>query len=99
MDPAFAGGLDFNAAADWYVESYERYLAAYNDPYYRQVIEPDEAKFVDKGQTGGEKQEIVRAVTTLGYCRSMIKGGEASKEVPREIWEHFSQISGEKKEF
>lgn len=91
MDPAFSAGLDFHAAADWYVESWEGYVAAYNDPYYRQVIEPDEDNFVDKGQTG-DKVEMVRAVTTLGYCRYMIRDGKPSAEVSDSIWERFSQM-------
>jgi hypothetical protein len=95
MDPAFATTIQFDAAADWYVESYEAYLAAYADPYYVEVIEPDEHNFVDKGQlaNGSEagKKTVIRAVSTLGHCRSMIKDGKPSVAVTGDIWENFQR--------
>jgi hypothetical protein len=92
MDPAFATSIAFDSAADWYVESYEAYLAAYADPYYVEVIEPDEHNFVDKGQLDSAEsvtKTVVRAVSTLGVCRSMIKDGKPSVEIKEEIWNTF----------
>jgi len=94
MDPAFATSIEFDSAADWYIESYEAYLAAYMDPYYINVIEPDEKNFVDKGQLDGPdsgKKTIVRAISTLGVCRSMIKDGKPSVAVKDEIWHTFKE--------
>jgi hypothetical protein len=94
MDPAFASSIEFDSAADWYIHSYEAYLAAYADPYYVEVIEPDEKNFVDKGQLDGPdggKKTVVRAVSTLGVCRSMIKDGKPVVAVKEEIWDTFKQ--------
>ena len=57
---------------DWYVPSYEAYEAAFKDPYYANVIEPDEWNFVDKGSG----KEIAGAVSTLGVTRDIIKDGK-----------------------
>jgi hypothetical protein len=96
MDPAFATSIEFDSAAMWSVESYDAYLKAYADPYYVNVIEPDEHNFVDKGQLDGQgagtgKKTVVRAVSTLGVCRSMIKDGKAAVAVEDGIWHTFKQ--------
>lgn len=102
MDPTFSAAIPFNAAADFYIDSYERFLTAFSDPYYIEVIEPDERNFVDKGQLdkdqsdeGGEglagKKTVVRAMSTLGYCRSMIRDGKAAVEVEDRVWDNFTQ--------
>jgi hypothetical protein len=94
MDEAFAAPIEYDAAADWYIESYEKYLAAYADPYYINVIEPDENNFVNKGQLDGTirgTKTVVRAITTLGVYRSMIQDGKASVEVKDEIWTNFKE--------
>ena len=91
MDPAFSGSIDYNAAADFYVESYERFFASYQDPYYLNVIEPDEQKFVDKGQVDGGKKTVVRAMSTLGTAKSMIKDGKETVQVKSEIWENWQR--------
>jgi hypothetical protein len=72
----FSGSLDFDGAADWYTNSYERYLAAFNDEYYRTVIEPDEWNFVDKGDLKEGRREVVRACSTMGVNRTLIKSGK-----------------------
>ena len=95
MDPNFNTSIDFDAAAIWYIESYDRYLAAYQDPYYLTVIEPDERNFVDKGQLSGQepgKKTVVRAMSTLGVPRSMIKDGKASVDVNDGIWAKFKEF-------
>jgi len=92
MDPAFSGSIDYNAAVDFYVESYERFIAAYHDPYYLSVIEPDEQRFVDKGQIDGGKRTVVRAMSTLGTAKSMIKDGKAAVQVKSEIWENWQKL-------
>lgn len=96
IEPSFSEAIEYDAAADWYVESYESYQAAYKDPYYIDIIEPDEQNFVDKGQVakpGNEgKKTVITAMSTLGYCRSMIKDGKPAVEVKDEIWEKFKEF-------
>ena len=70
----FNGASPFQACADIYVEEYEDYLAAFRDPYYLEVIQADEALFVDKGQVdtnGGDERpfETIKAVSSMGLCR------------------------------
>ncbi len=70
------GILPYDAAVDWYVPSYEAYVAAFQDPYYVHVIEPDEWNFVDKGAG----KEVVGMVSTLGVARDVVKGGKSCIE-------------------
>jgi hypothetical protein len=71
--PSGSATLDYDAGVDWYVPSYEAYEATFKDPYYVNVIEPDEWNFVDKG--GGK--EIAGAVSTVGVSREIIKDGKS----------------------
>lgn len=100
IEPKFSEAIEYDAAADWYVEDYESYMAAYKDPYYISIIEPDEQKFVDKAQVGGPgsegKKTVITAMSTLGYCRSMIKDGKPAVEVKDEIWEKFKEFQEKK---
>lgn len=94
MDEDFAATLEFDAAVDWYVESVEGYLAAYADPYYVNVIEPDEHNFIDKDGASGSgpgKKTVIRAISTCGFCRSMIKDGTAAIPVAGDIWQKFNE--------
>jgi EthD domain len=65
--------LDFDGGVDWYVPSYESYEAAFKDPYYLNVIEPDEWNFVDKGSG----KEIAGAVSTVGVSRDIVREGKS----------------------
>lgn len=97
MDPAFSLPIDFDAAADFYVTSYDDYLRAYADPYYLAVIEPDERNFVDKGQCGGQNTTttVVRAMSTLGQYRHMIRDGKPQVEVTDAIWQRWHEFNPE----
>jgi hypothetical protein len=53
--------LDYDGGVDWYASSYEVYENAFKDPYYVNVIEPDEHNFVDKGESG--KTSIVGSLS------------------------------------
>ena len=66
--------LDFDGGVDWYVLDYKKYEAAYQDPYYINVIEPDEHNFVDKGT---RKTGIASAISTLGVCRNIVLDGKS----------------------
>jgi hypothetical protein len=99
MDPAFSAGVNFDAAAVWHVKSYDAYVAAYKDPYYIDVIEPDEQNFVDKGQMDGKnpgKVTVVRAMSTIGVYRYIIKDGKPAVDVSDDIWEKFNSYSYQK---
>ncbi|CAK7210693.1 hypothetical protein SEUCBS140593_000917 [Sporothrix eucalyptigena] len=99
MDPAFSMPIDFDAAADFYVKSYEDYLKAYSDPYYLAVIEPDEQNFVDKGQCGGPdtRTTVVRAMTTVGQCRYILRDGQPVVDVSEAIWARWHEFYPEEK--
>lgn len=71
--PSGNGTLDYDGGVDWYVKSYEGFEASFKDPYYLNVIEPDEWNFVDKG----EGKEIVGAVRTVGISRDIIRDGKS----------------------
>ncbi|EPE29254.1 Dimeric alpha+beta barrel [Glarea lozoyensis ATCC 20868] len=70
-----AGVLDYDSGVDWYVRDYDAYERAYEDPYYLEVIEPDEWNFIDK--SGGETGGIATAVSTLGVCRDIVRDGKS----------------------
>ena len=95
-NPDFNTVLDFDAAADFYVNSYKAYTDAYKDPYYINVIEPDENKFIDKGQGSEAKKTLVRAVCAIGVCRSIIKDGKTVVDVSTDVddlWQQYESKS------
>ena len=69
--------LEYDAGVDWYVRRYEDYEAAFQDPYYLEVIEPDEWNFVDKAGLGGEGKGIRGAVSTVGIFRHIVQDGKS----------------------
>lgn len=75
--PSGNSGLDYDGGVDWYVTDYDAYEAAYKDPYYINVIEPDEWNFVDKGDGKGK---VAGAVSTVGVCRDIVRDGKAVVE-------------------
>ncbi|MCJ1302275.1 hypothetical protein MMC08_005078 [Hypocenomyce scalaris] len=86
MTSDFNTVMEYDGAADFYIADYGAYEAAYRDPYYVRVIEPDERNFVDKSET-----HVVKAQSTIGYNRSMILGGKANVEVGPQmrLWEEW----------
>jgi len=59
-NPSAPGGIalgNFDGIADFYVRSYEEFTKAFEDPYYLEVVRPDEEKFVDMDSI----------VVTIGY--------------------------------
>ncbi|KAL0778973.1 hypothetical protein CaCOL14_003457 [Colletotrichum acutatum] len=64
--------LQYDGAADFTVSSIERFLSAYADPYYKQVIEPDEKfLFAHSGDV-----MVVRG--SLGWTTDIMKNGGAA---------------------
>lgn len=96
-DGDFKAGSPFTACADFYVRDYNDYLAAFQDPYYLEVIKPDEDAFVDKGQIeGADTQELgkLRAISTMGLCKSIIRNAEAVVNIPDEVWTRWRKYHG-----
>lgn len=96
-DGGFKAGSPFEACADFYVKDYNDYLAAFQDPYYLEVIKPDEDTFVDKGQVDGSSTKELgklKAISTMGLCKSIIRDGQAVVSIPEEVqatWERYQQ--------
>jgi hypothetical protein len=61
--------LDYDGAVIWEIPSLEHFLNAFADPYYLNVIAPDEDNFLDKS-----KAEV--ATVTLGHFHNIVAGGE-----------------------
>lgn len=84
MTPEWRNGISYDGAALMDVVSYEAYVQAYSDPYYINVIEPDERNFVAKDFHG--KRQVLKAMSTLGVCKPMVERGKAQIEYkPRDI--------------
>ncbi|KAI3557467.1 hypothetical protein CABS01_16329 [Colletotrichum abscissum] len=67
--------LQYDGAADFTVSSIEQFLSAYADPYYKQVIEPDEKSlFAHSGDV-----MVVRG--SLGWTTDIIENGGAVVDV------------------
>ncbi|RFU75920.1 hypothetical protein TARUN_6323 [Trichoderma arundinaceum] len=60
--------MDFDGAVIWEIPSLEHFLNAFSDPYYLNVILPDEDNFLDKSK------EV--ATVTLGQVHNIVAGGE-----------------------
>ncbi len=57
--------LEFDGVAEWRFPSLEMYLKAFSDPYYTDVIEPDEHNFLDKTRKP-------TATLTMGYYHQIL---------------------------
>ena len=86
MNPDFNAPLEFDAAADWYVADMDAYNKSYADPYYTEVIEKDEDRFIDK-----EKTKVVKALSAIGTSKEMIKDGKPMVEVNDKMWKEYQQ--------
>lgn len=60
--------MDFDGAVIWEIKSLEHFFSAFDDPYYVNVIAPDEDNFLDKSK------EV--ATVTLGHFHQIVAGGE-----------------------
>jgi EthD domain len=87
--PPFDGLLDYDGAADWQLEDHDKFLAAFADPYYVHVIEPDENNFIDKMSTK------VIATSTMGMSKPIIEGGKAVVDVTKQwaVWAEWEEKS------
>lgn len=96
------GVSGYSACADFYVRDYEDFLRAFQDPYYIEVIRPDEDIFINKGkplttadgsivEPGGAPVSQTRFLTMMGQNRSIIKDGKAMVEVSQRIWDNWHE--------
>ncbi|EXF73916.1 hypothetical protein CFIO01_10566 [Colletotrichum fioriniae PJ7] len=64
--------LQYDGAADFTVSSIGQFLSAYADPYYKQVIEPDEKSlFAHSG-------DVMVVQGSLGWTTDIVKNGGAA---------------------
>lgn len=92
--PPFHGTLDYEAMADFEVDNLGKFTAAFSDPYYLNVIKPDEANFLDSKST-----EVIGA-RTMGITKKIVEDGKAQIDTSNTMalwkeWEERSQIEDE----
>jgi hypothetical protein len=68
--------MDYDGAVIWQISSLEHYMSAFADPYYVNVIAPDEYNFLDKSRE--------TAMVTLGNVHRIVAGGEALIDISQE---------------
>lgn len=75
--------------AELEVESFERFTAACTDPYYLNVIKPDENNFLDSKST-----EVIGA-STMGISKIVVEGGKALIDTSKvmSVWEEWEKNS------
>lgn len=75
--------------AELEVESFEKFTVACTDPYYLNVIKPDEINFLDSKST-----EIIGA-STMGVSRKIVEGGKALIDISKvmSVWEEWEAKS------
>ncbi|KAF2107075.1 EthD domain-containing protein [Lophiotrema nucula] len=67
--------LSYDGMGDFWVRKYEDFEAAFLDPYYQRVIQPDEKNLIDMDSIA----------VTMGVEYVVIEGGEIVKEHVREF--------------
>lgn len=87
--PPLHGTLDYEGMAELEVESLEKFTAACSDPYYLNVIKPDEIKFLDSKST----QVIV--TSTMGVSKKIVEDGKALVDTSEvmSVWEEWEGAS------
>jgi hypothetical protein len=79
---------EFDGIAMFVVESLQQFTDAFNDPYYLQVIEPDEKEFVDKeGPGGGLVARFQGKMVDMVHNGSIMETKVKSKEYRKEFEE------------
>ncbi|KAF2498165.1 hypothetical protein BU16DRAFT_524324 [Lophium mytilinum] len=65
------GAVDADGCGQMEVKDWDMFLAAMQDPYYAEVIVPDEAKFIDR------KTTEVLGLQTVGVQKDFVVDGKA----------------------
>jgi hypothetical protein len=74
-------------------ESFDRFIAAFSDPYYINVIEIDERRFLDKTKS-------VSPTSTMGLTKTVIQGGDIKVDVGQDVmveWKKWEEEEGNAK--
>ncbi|KAI9731686.1 MAG: hypothetical protein M1834_004475 [Cirrosporium novae-zelandiae] len=74
--------LDYDGAAEWNIPSLEKLIEAFGDPYYRDVIEPDEHNFLHKSS----KEAI--STTAHGIWKPIVLEGKALVNAKEEMLQY-----------
>ena len=71
------------------VENFEKFTAACTDPYYLNVIKPDEINFLDS-----KSIEVIGA-STMGVSKRIVEGGKALIDTSNvmSVWEEWERNS------
>ncbi|KAL7809505.1 EthD domain-containing protein [Trichoderma gracile] len=69
--------MDYDGAVIWEISSLEHYMSAFADPFYVNVIAPDEYNFLDKS-----KETVT---VTLGNVHHIVAGGETLIDFSQEM--------------
>lgn len=80
--------FDFDGAAEKTFPSFEKFTKAFEDPYYINVMEPDERRFRDKS---GVPQVATQATSTMGVVREIVVGGRAVVDLSEEVMEGWRE--------
>jgi hypothetical protein len=88
----YRGHTEFDGIAVFVVPSLEHFNNAFNDPYYIEVIEPDEKKFVDKeGLGGGLVARFQGKMLDIGLDRKSMFGTTERSDNYRNAFEKFER--------
>lgn len=71
------------------VETFDQFTAACTDPYYLNVIKPDEINFLDS-----KSIEVIGA-STMGVSKKIVEGGKALIDTSKvmSVWEEWERNS------
>lgn len=89
MQPPLHGTLDYEGMVELEVESFDRFTAACTDPYFLNVLKPDEINFLDSKST-----EVIGA-STMGVSKKIVEGGKAMIDTSKvmSVWEEWERGS------
>jgi hypothetical protein len=83
---------EFDGIALFVVPSLQHFDNAFKDPYYIEVIEPDERKFVDKeGSDGGVVAKVRGKMLDIGLDRKRSLGTTGTSEKYRKAFVRFEK--------
>ncbi|MCJ1467526.1 hypothetical protein MMC07_006151 [Pseudocyphellaria aurata] len=89
LQPPLHGTMDYEGMVELEVESLEKFTAACKDPYFVNVIKPDEINFLDSKST-----EAIGA-STMGISKKIVEGGHAMIDTSKvmSVWEEWERVS------
>ncbi|KAF2399758.1 hypothetical protein EJ06DRAFT_556880 [Trichodelitschia bisporula] len=88
----FSAPVPFDGEAAFLVADWRRFMSGFNDPYYMDVIRPDEEKFADEKDALGIGQSalVMALVTRPNY---IVKDGKIVVPVSAEVEEKWAQYN------